>query len=314
MNYQDLYFFIKVVEKGSIIGASRFLNVPTTTLSRRIQAFEESLGYKLIHRSAKRFGLTESGQRIFQSVADTLKDLEIRVEDVNSELSSLSGDIKIAAPITFGHHYVKDWVLEFMQQNPRITVEMFLSNENVDLIKSSIDIAFRLGPVTLNNWVSRPLFKTSVSICASREFIQKYGVAEHPGDLTKIPLVVLKRMPVWRFISASGECETLTPDPLLRTDEIQFAVDAIHAGIGASCVPSYVVAEGLENGDLVELMPDWKMEGRQASILYPHRESLPVKTRAFIDFVLRKSSGFSPLKDARQAEYQDISVPIIGMA
>lgn len=290
MNYQDLYFFIKVVEKGSIVAASRYLNVPTSTLSRRIQAFEDDLGYKLIHRSAKKFGLTESGQRLYGSVAHTVQDLETRIEDVNSELSSLSGDIKITAPVSLGHHYVKQWVFEFMQANPRITVETFLSNENVDLVKNSIDIAFRLGNVTLNDWVSRPLFRSALVLCASVSLVQRIGQPEHPSDLHRAPLIALKRTPVWRF-HKDGDTEILVPKPYLRTDEIQFAMDAAREGLGIACLPRYVVNDALENGDLVELLPDWQMDERQVNVIYPHRESLPVKTRAFIDFVVAKAAA-----------------------
>ena len=289
MNYQDLYFFIKVVEKGSIVAASRYLNVPTSTLSRRIQAFEDDLGYKLIHRSAKKFGLTESGQRLFGSVAHTLQDLETRIEDVNSELSSLSGDIKVTAPVSLGHHYVKEWVFEFMQANPRITVEMFLSNENVDLVKNSIDIAFRLGNVTLNDWVSRPLFRSGLVLCAAPALVQRLGQPEFPADLHRAPLIVLKRTPVWRF-HKGDDAEILVPKPYLRTDEIQFALDAACRGIGIACLPRYVAADALQAGELVELLPEWQMEERQVNVIYPHRESLPVKTRAFIDFVVARAA------------------------
>ncbi len=288
MNYQDLYFFVKVVEKGSIVAASNYLNVPTSTLSRRIQAFEKDLGYKLIHRSAKKFGLTESGQRFYQSVSSTVSDLESRLEDVNSELSSLSGDIKITAPVSIGHYYVKKWVFEFMQQNPRITVETFLSNDNVDLVKNSIDIAFRLGDVTLNDWVSRPLFQSGSVLCASPEFIASHTIPETPARLSDLPLVVLKRTPVWRFHAMNGDSETLVPKPYLRTDEIQFAVDAVRQGIGASCIPAYIARHGFECGELVPLMTDWKMQERQVNIVYPHRENLPLKTRAFIDFIMER--------------------------
>ena len=298
MNYQDLYFFVKVVEKGSIVAASNYLNVPTSTLSRRIQAFEKDLGYKLIHRSAKKFGLTESGQRFYQSVSSTVSDLESRLEDVNSELSSLSGDIKITAPVSLGHCYVKQWVFEFMQQNPRITVETFLTNENVDLVKNSIDIAFRLGDVTLNDWVSRPLFRSGSVLCASPEFIASHTMPKTPSELGELPLVVLKRMPVWRFHSANGDSETMVPKPYLRTDEIQFAVDAVRQGIGASCIPAYIARRGFESGALVPLLSGWKIQERQVNIVYPHRENMPLKTRAFIDFVVDRRADQPYLKVA----------------
>lgn len=288
MNYQDLYYFIKVVEKGSLVSAARYLDIPTSTLSRRLQAFEQQLGYKLVHRSSKKFGLTESGQRFFNSLSPVMTELEMRSEDVNSELSSLSGDIKITAPLTLGHHYVKPWVFEFMEINPRVSVEMFLSNQNVDLVKNSIDIAFRLGKVTLNDWISRPLMETEMVVVATPELMQRQPKPQRPEELAELPLVVLKRSAFWRFQDPDGHAVTFTPHAHLRTDEIRFAVDAVKQNLGACCMPRYVVSEELESGELIQLLPDWSMEGRTMHMLYPHRENLPVKTRALIEFVMDK--------------------------
>ncbi len=288
MNYQDLYYFIKVVEKGSLVAAARYLDIPTSTLSRRLQAFEQQLGYKLVHRSSKKFGLTESGQRFYSSLSPVMTELEMRSEDVNSELSSLSGDIKITAPLTLGHHFVKPWVFEFMEINPRVSVEMFLSNENVDLVKNSIDIAFRLGKVTLNDWISRPLMQTEMVMVATPELLNRYPQPRCPDELARMPLVVLKRSAFWRFQAPEGHAVTFTPHAHLRTDEIRFAVDAVKQNLGACCLPRYVVAQELASGELVQLLPEWSMEGRTMHMLYPHRENLPVKTRALIEFVMDK--------------------------
>lgn len=288
MNYQDLFYFIKVVEKGSLIAAARYLDIPTSTLSRRIQAFEQQLGYKLVHRSSKKFGLTESGQRFYGSLSSIVNELEMRSEDVSSELSSLSGDIKITAPLTLGHHNVKDWVFEFMELNPRVSVEMFLSNQNVDLVKNSIDIAFRLGKVTLNDWVSRPLMDTEMLIVATPDILRQYPKPKQPGELAKLPLVVLKRSAFWRFHNKEGRAETFTPHAHIRTDEIRFAIDAVKRNLGACCVPRYAVERELKSGELVHLLPEWSMESRTMHMLYPHRDSLPTKTRAFIEFVMGK--------------------------
>lgn len=291
MNYQDLFYFIKVVEKGSLVSAARYLDIPTSTLSRRLQAFEQQLGYKLVHRSSKRFGLTESGQRFYNSLSPLMSELETRSEDVNSELSSLSGDIKITAPIALGHHKVKAWVFEFMELNPRVSVEMFLSNQNVDLVKNSIDIAFRLGSVTLNEWISRPLMNTEMLIVAAPELLARYPLPERPDELAALPLIVLKRSAFWRFQCGDGYAETFTPHAHIRTDEITFALDAVKRGLGACCVPRYAVEHELASGELVQLLPDWSMEKRTMHMMYPHRDSLPLKTRAFIDFVMAKVSA-----------------------
>ncbi|WP_369855748.1 LysR family transcriptional regulator [Candidatus Thalassolituus haligoni] len=293
VNYQDLYYFVVVVEKGSLIAAARFLNVPLSTLSRRIQGFEKSLGYKLIHRTAKHFGLTESGVRLYDSVHTVIHDLEMRVDGVNSELSSLSGEIKITAPIAVGHHYIKPLVLGFMQQNPRVSVELLLSNDHSDLVKNSIDIAFRLGPITLNDWISRPLMKAPVMLCAAADFDFGARYPEHPSQLALLPLIATRGLPVWRF-NQGEESVSFVPKAYFRTDEARLALDMVLEKVGLACLPEYLVAEALASGRLRQLLPDWGAGYKQVNMIYPHRSNLPTKTRAFIDYVIAR---YEPLKD-----------------
>lgn len=284
-NFQDLYYFVNVVEKESIKGAARFLNLPISTLSRRIQSFENDLGYKLIHRTARRFGLTDAGQRLYRSVSPVVHELGMRMDDVNSELSSLSGDIKITAPPGIGHYYLKPLVFEFMRQHPKLTVELFLSNDNVDLVKNSIDIAFRLGDVTLNDWVSRPLFNSAMVLCSAPGLLAAQRGLDHPSQLAAHPVVCIKRMPVWRF-NRGSEQAVFVPKPYFRTDEVNFAVDAVREGFGFSCLPEYLVGDMIKRGELQRHLADWDSGGRQVNMIYPHRHSLPVKTRTFIDFIM----------------------------
>jgi LysR family transcriptional regulator AphB/LysR family L-lactate utilization transcriptional regulator len=290
MNYQDLFYFIKVAEKGSIVAAADFLKIPTSTLSRRLQALEQDLGYKLVHRSAKKFGLTDSGQRFYKSLAGIFTDLELSAENVKSELASISGDIRITAPIAAGHFFVKEWVFEFMKENPLVSVDLMFTNEPIDLVAHGIDVAFRLGGVTVNDWIIRDLHATELLVVATPLLLEQYPEPKKPSDLDQLPLVGLKRQPYWRFHDQAGHSVTYSPKPKLRTDEIRLAADAVRAHLGACCLPRYLVQADLEAGTLVSLLGDWLSETRTIHMLYPNRNQLPNKIRSFVDFVIRKSA------------------------
>lgn len=291
MNYQDLFYFIKVAEKGSIVAAADFLKIPTSTLSRRLQALEKDLGYKLVHRSAKKFGLTESGQRFYGSLAGIFSDLEASTDNVKSELATISGDIRITAPIAAGHFFVKECIFEFMKQNPLVSVDVMFTNEPIDLVAHGIDVAFRLGGVTVNDWIVRELNVTELVVVAAPEFLRDYPTPENPSDLDKLPLVGLKRQPYWRFHDEQGHTVTYSPKPKLRTDEIQLAVDATKSHIGASCLPRYIVQADIDKGHLVTLLDHWIPETRTVHMLYPHRDKLTAKIRSFVDFVIKRNNA-----------------------
>ncbi|HLV78561.1 MAG TPA: LysR family transcriptional regulator [Marinobacter sp.] len=294
MNYQDLFYFIKVAEKGSIVAAADFLKIPTSTLSRRLQALEQDLGYKLVHRSAKKFGLTESGQRFYKSLAGIFNDLELSAENVKSDLAGISGDIRITAPIAAGHFFVKEWVFQFMEENPLVSVDLLFTNEPIDLVANGIDVAFRLGGVTVSDWVIRDLHATELVLVATPDLLSRYPQPADPSQLDDLPLVSLKRQPYWRFHDQDGHSVTYAPKPKLRTDEIQLATDAVRRHLGASWLPRYIVQADLESGAMVSLLDDWVSEKRTIHMLYPNRDQLPNKIRSFVDFVIRKSSELEP--------------------
>ena len=95
-------------------------------------------------------------------------EIEFETENVMSELSGLTGDIKVSAPLSFGRHIVNKWVVEFMDLHPNISVEVLLSNQPIDLVKNGIDLALRLGAIGISDWVGRELGEIrSIHIYAS---------------------------------------------------------------------------------------------------------------------------------------------------
>lgn len=288
MDFQNLFIFIKVLEKGSFLAASEALSMPTSTVSRRVQQLEESLGYRLLHRSSRRLGLTEAGELFYRRCQPLFSELELATIELDGALTSPSGELRVTAPVSLANEVLNGWFFEFMELHPNIRLEMLLVNRNIDLIDEGIDIAFRVGDIKIKDWVGRSLFHSRFTLCASPGFVAQHPGLEHPSDLADLPLIIPRRSPLWRFRHADGGLYEFSGEARLRVDELRTAVKAVSAGLGIGNLPNYVLREGLGNGELVPLLPEWQTEGRDVQMLYPHRKYLPAKVRLFIEFIMEK--------------------------
>ncbi|NVK40136.1 MAG: LysR family transcriptional regulator [Oceanospirillaceae bacterium] len=288
MDYHDLFLFIRVVDKGSYVAAAKELEMPTSTLSRRIQQLEDSLGYKLLYRSARKLSLTEAGTLFYNRCHPLYDDLVDVTANIDGELASPQGNLKITAPVSLANALLNPWFFEFMRLHPGINLELLLVNRNIDLKEEGVDIAFRIGDITIPDWISRPLFRSRFCLCASPDFLDRHGQPSAPDALGAFPLIASRRSATWIFTDAAGEQHRVDLQPRLKYDELRAAADAAEAGIGIANLPHYVVGDALDTGRLVALLPDFRPESRDVQMLYPHRKYLPAKVRLFISFIMDK--------------------------
>lgn len=288
MDYHNLYLFVKVIERGSYISAAQELDMPTSTLSRRIQQLEEQLGYQLLYRSARKLSLTEAGALFFRRCQPLYDELVEATEGLEGELTSPKGNLKVTAPISLANELLNPWFFEFMEQHPGIDLDLLLVNRNIDLKEEGIDIAFRIGEIKIPDWIARDMFTSTFSLCASPGLVEELGQPDSLEALSSYPLIVSRRTPEWSFYDQQDEVHQFRGKPRLTFDELRGAVEAAEAGIGIANLPDYAVGEALTLGRLVTVLPQYRPFDREVKMVYPHRQYLPAKVRLFISFIMQK--------------------------
>ncbi|GGK68753.1 LysR family transcriptional regulator [Amphritea balenae] len=288
MNYQDLFIFLKVVERGSFLAASQSLSLPTSTVSRKVMQLEKDLGYKLMHRSARKMVLTEAGEKFYNRCQPLFTELEYTARELDDQLAEPSGLLRVTAPVSLTNDLLAEWFFQFMERFPRINLELVVVNRNIDLVEEGIDVAFRVGDVRLQNWIARPLMESSFSVCASSDYLQRRGVPRHPNDLYEHTLIVPRRTPVWNFTGPGGEKVRIDGQARLKVDELSLAARAAENGLGVVNLPDYVVKNSIAAGRLKRLMPSWQPRSRDVQMLYPERKYVPGKVRLFIEFIMAR--------------------------
>ncbi|GAA6169470.1 LysR family transcriptional regulator [Sessilibacter corallicola] len=288
MDYHNLYLFVKIIQKGSYIAAADELNIPTSTLSRRVQQLEEQFGYQLLYRSARKLSLTEAGALFYRRCQPLYEELIEATEGLEGELTSPKGTLKVTAPISLANELLNPWFFEFMKQYPGINLDLLLVNRNIDVKEEGVDVAFRIGEIHIPDWIVRNLFTSKFTLCCSPGLIRELGHPQSLEDLHQYPLIQSRRSKRWQFYDHNGAEHLFVGEPRFIFDELRGAVEAAEAGIGVSNLPDYVIGDALTAGRLITLLPQLHPADREVKMVYPHRKYLPAKVRLFIEFIMKK--------------------------
>jgi len=303
MDLNALALFAEVARYCSFSGAARANNIPTTTVSRKIQQLESDLEVVLLHRTTRRVTVTEAGEAILQ-LSQGLLDSNTQIEQWCSDQSeSPSGTIRITAPASFARGLLSEWVLEFQKRHHQIRVELITGNRYLDLIENNIDFAFRQGPLPDSTLIAKRLLAVPYGIVASPLLENLMPQAKHPDDLQTWPAIAVSvdgwRIP-WRFTKGEENYQW-QPTGRLVVEDLDTVRDAVLEGLGISQLPLIMVEQDLKDGCLVPLLADWWPAASSLYMVYPERQNMPAKNGAFLNFVedelvqrAKRRSGHGP--------------------
>jgi DNA-binding transcriptional LysR family regulator len=289
----EVTIFVKVVQAGSFIGASRALDIPKATISRKIAQLEATLKVRLLQRTTRKVNLTEVGRLYFDRCVRVLKDLEAANLAI-AELQSVPyGTLRLSASVVFGVTILDRWVAEFMTLYPQINVEVFLTNQYVDLVAKGIDTAIRSG-IPDSALVSHRLGAVPYWICASPAYLMTHPAPNHPQDLLEhhcltIASENLSEILPWSLKRGKEIVEVKVPSRM-RTNDFLMIKQLLMAGSGIAFTPGSLVIDEIQAGTLVRLLSDWLLAERELYLVYPSDRHLSPKLRAWVEFVYQKST------------------------
>lgn len=289
--------FIQVVESHSFSQAARELGLPKATVSRKVAALEASLGVELLHRTTRKLYLTEAGNLYFQRCRNVLREIEAADRIVAALQIEPKGTLRITAPLIFGTTVLGDWIAEFLRQYDQVHIEVLLSNQSLDLVAESIDVAFRwqsdLDETVLE--IQKPVKQVSYWVCASLDYVQQHGEPEIPQDLTQHHCIVMRSavqhpgQTNWRLISQAGTVETVAVRGTLAVNDLMLAKQVAIAGAGIAYLPETILSDAIASGKLKRLLPTWGTKTKTLYVTCPNSAYLSSKVRVFLDFVAEKA-------------------------
>lgn len=283
---EELSVFIEVARRGSFAAAARILNLPTTTISRKLQQLEYELDVKLFNRTTRSLSLTEVGERLLPKATMVVE----MVEELKSEAEYHSvtpiGTLNISAPSRIFELF-SPLFSEFMHKFPGIRFVIDSSSRYRDLTSTRADFAFRLGPLNDSSIFAIPLAKVRYLLVASRELIAKDGNISHPKELNSRSCIrnqIEGLLLPWRF-NIDGELFELDSQYSVLSDDLSVSAQLAVNGAGFAYLPIELVKKYIDQGELISIGEDWLPASRDLYLVYSDKKNLPSKSRKFIEFV-----------------------------
>lgn len=301
MRLDDMRVFATVVECGGFTAAGRALGLPKSSISRRVQGLEEFLGVRLLQRTTRKLSLTDAGERYYADCSRILAAADHANQRISDSQTEPCGVLRLTAPPILGEAFLGPLINRYLERWPAVRVELDLSGEFRDLIGDQFDLAIRVGHLNDSSYVARRLGESIGTLCATPEYLARRGEPNHPNDLQDHDLIEFgglnNTLGRWRFSGPHGEGDqTVSFEPRYRTGSIVLLLQAIYAGIGIGWLPNYTAQEQIAEGRLQRVLPHWPMPTLPVHAVYPTRENLAIKVRAFIELMLEPTHQLpSPL-------------------
>lgn len=307
----EMQVFCAVVDKGSFIGAVDALEMSKAAVSRHVNALEERLGVRLLQRTTRRLSLTEEGRVFYQQAREVLALMWEAESAVSSGNHEPSGVLRVNAPVSFGVLHLAPLWTAFLNQHPKIELDISLNDRQVDLVEEGYDVAVRIARMESSSLVGRRFASTQMRLCASPSYINTHAPVTVPQDLTEHRVIAYSNFSSgneWSFTGPDGEHKVLTRSVIRCNNGDTCRSIALSAG-GILLQPSFMVSEDIRRGDLVELLPAYRSVELGIYAVYPTRKHLASKVRAFINFLVEQfeqvdwESGYpTPKNKARAAK------------
>ena len=284
----DVAVFVRVVERGSFTLAAQDLGLSRAVVSKYLSRLEERLGARLLHRTTRRLSLTEAGAALFEASRGALERIEEAEAAVAQFQSEPRGRLRVSAPMSFGILHLGPAIAEFARANPKITLDMRLDDRFVNLVEEGIDVAVRIGTLTDSSLVARKLATTRAVACASPAYLAQFGEPETPEDLAAHNCLIysyLSSANVWRFTTPDGRELPVAVNGTFRINNGIVLAEAAVAGHGILLTPAFYVGPLLRQGKLKQILTRYKVKELGIHAVYPQRDHVPPKVRAFVDFL-----------------------------
>lgn len=289
MKLDDLNLFRLVVENGSYTATSRKTMIPVATITRRIQALEDSLNLRLLNRHARKLSLTEAGERFFNECSPLLQSLASTTEELTDECRGASGKIKISAPSNLTKRMMMPMFCEFMKKYPDINLELTMSNQADQLDPTEWDVIFRVGPQRDSSLIARKLSEVKDILVASPDYLAANPAPTHAEELTQHSLLKGRPLIKWQLTNSNGETIVNCEKGRFQANALNVIRHACSDGLGITLMPDVMIREYIEDGSLVQILEEWSANSRDIYMLYNHKDHLPEKVRLFIDFMIAYS-------------------------
>jgi DNA-binding transcriptional LysR family regulator len=287
--YDDLNLFCAVVNAGSFYKAAKFLNLPHSTVSRRIANLEQHLDEKLIERTTRKMRVTDKGEQMFVRCQPLFQQLNVAISESLDDECELKGQMKITMPTRVGLDYMGEFLIAFNKLHPGLELDIQISNDLSDLVAENIDLAFRVGPLVDSSSIAVKLWDVPFHLVAHQDTIKKFEISTENFELrrlSELPCVIAYPQNKWLFEDNKQGQITITPKTGLRVNDLSIALHGAMQTSHVAYVPEIIIQNMQHFPELTIIRGQgWKTQKRTMYAFYTASRRSSQKVKAVIEYV-----------------------------
>lgn len=297
MKIEGIAAFVAVVEAGSVSEAARRLRLSKSVVSERLAELEKTLGAMLVHRTTRKLTLTEDGAAFLERAGRIVREMEDAVADMAERRGTLSGPLRIAAPVTFGRLHLGPALYPFLKAHPQIALTLGMEDRRVDPASDGYDAIIRHGAIADTRLVAWKLARSRRLLVASPDYIERHGKPASLSDLNDHRGVFYTNRGAadWRFQTDEGTV-IIRAMLGLGINNGDMLHDAAIEGLGIALLPAFIAGPTVRAGRLMEIDVGAKPEPEFIYMAHPEGRNPSSKLRAIADH-LKKTFGDPPYWD-----------------
>ena len=288
----EMNAFVRVIERGSFAAAAADLGITPSALSKLVTRIEDRLGVRLLTRTTRMLALTTEGELFVARSREILASIEAAEAEVTAASRLPRGRLKISAGTAFAKHMLSPALPSFLTRYPDVTVELDISDRQVDLVAEQVDVAIRSGELGNSSLMARKIIDTTRVICASPLYLEKHGTPRLPTDLLQHNCLTLagfaSQFIEWPFHTSEG-INRLAVSGSFTSDNAVMLLDMALAGLGIVRLADFMIAHAVNQGALVPLLVDVHLAEplpiHAVSAAGRHRAP---RVKAFIEFLIEQ--------------------------
>lgn len=289
---RQLAVFAKTVECGSFRQAAIELQLSPSVVSYHVSRLELSLDTALLYRTTRNLSLTNEGEKVFASAQRMLAEAQNSFNVLTSDPQEAKGKLTITIPALMVHHPLFKKISCFAQENKLVTLNIKVTDQRINLIEHGIDLAIRIGKLEDNQASLKQKKITQINriLVAGKMLLQARKSPRSPEDLESWPWIGLTMLPYHRSMTnPEGKQIKVTFQPSIFVDNVDAMTELAKQGVGLATAPNYLIEDALLSGEVIRLLPEWKIEPIGVFAVWPvhaHKNSL---SYLLIDFLQRQN-------------------------
>ena len=285
----DIATFVCVVQTGSFTAIAEQLNTSKSVISKYITRLEGRLGVKLLTRTTRRLTLTEIGQTFYDGVSIGIDAIDQAEEEASYLQGKPRGTIKINAPLSFGALHIAPILGEFQALYPEVNVDLRFDDKKVDMVKEGLDLTIRITEQLEGNFIARKIAPCRHAIVAAPSYTKVHGEPKSPEELMNHNVITYQYQHSpweWEFTASNKKTKRVSVKGDIQMNNSLAIREAVLAGAGIARMPTFVVGEDIKSGRLIRLFSKYRLLELSIYCVFPDRNYMAPKLRAFIDFMV----------------------------